>query len=98
MKLLEGIDNPDIFVGRTEVRVKKIEVLMGRETIKEITRGIVVKNFGAFVQVFNYSEPSEGGDVTIYTSETFPVKSKMCWIEVVKTRDEAQKIRIPADL
>ncbi len=92
------IDRPDIIVGRTEVRVKKVEVLNGHESTKEVSRGVVVRDFGAFVQVFNYADLNDGGDVSIYSSETFPVLSRACWIEVVKTRDEKDALRIPADM
>lgn len=69
-------------VGQTKVKVLKREVneQTGKETIREIHRGVVVELGSSFARVYNPAPVNEGGDASQLTAELFPIAGKNCWI------------------
>ena len=55
----------NINLGRTVVKVlrKEINDQTGAESVKEIKVGAVVQDLNAFVRVFDFRHPDDGGDI-----------------------------------
>lgn len=93
------MDNETI-TGRTKVRVmrKDVNEQTGRETIKEIHRGVIVGRTNSFARVYNPIARDKGGDVSPQTAELFPLRGRQCWCEPIGTLEESRAIVVPAEL
>jgi hypothetical protein len=99
--MASSIDTTDDFKpGHTTVKVmrKEINEKTGKETIREVHRGIVVSRTNSFVRVFNPAPLNKGGDLSPETSETFPVLSRCVWCEVTGNRKNGNSFPIPPTL
>lgn len=68
----------------------------GKETTRELHKGIVVQHFGASVRVYNNAPLDKGGDVMPETSEIFSLNGRRQWCEVISEKTTA--FPIPASL
>jgi hypothetical protein len=98
--MVEVTQMENITLGRTKARVMRKEVneQNGRETVKEIHRGIIVAHTNRFAQVYNPNPQNKGGDVSPQTAELFPFKGSRCWIEPLGEVDERRAVVVPAEL
>lgn len=83
----------NLVIGRTTVKVLKRDE--NNNVPHELHRGVVVQDLGAFLRVFNPSNPDQGGDYDPLCSELFPVSSKRVFIEKTGELKENQAIKIP---
>lgn len=72
-----------VSVWRTDVDEKT-----GRETTKQIHKGIVLQQTTRAVRVFDNRSRNQGGDVGPEQCEWFPIAGKRLWVETVEELEE----------
>jgi hypothetical protein len=85
-------------VGLSRVRVmrKFLDERNGREEVTCVHQGVIVKDMGKFVKVFNNLPVENGGDISPYIAESFPVEGKLMWVEDITPLK--RPLNLPADL
>jgi len=77
---------------------KDVDERSGRETVKEIHRGVVVSATSSFARVYNPIARDKGGDVSPATAELFALHGPRSWCEPLGDLDEHRAIAVPAEL